>query len=164
MYVGTVDGISEYKGYQDNTDSYRFKYYSPSLTFGDPSRLKFIKKIKPTIIGPSNADAFIKYSYDFSTTYKTITFRIPESGQVAEFNDPDNPVANAVFAEFNDPDNLVANAVISEYAGESSQIIRKGLNATGNGSTIVVGVESDINGAELSLQEINIQALLGKTV
>lgn len=44
LYVGTVDGISEYKGYQDNTDSYRFKYYSPSLTFGDPSRLKFIKK------------------------------------------------------------------------------------------------------------------------
>jgi len=164
LYVGTVDGISEYKGYQDNTASYRFKYYSPSLTFGDPSRLKFIKKIKPTIIGPSNADAFIKYSYDFSTTYKTITFRIPEAGQVAEFNDPDNLVANAVVAEFNDPDNPVANAVISEYAGESSQIIRKGLNATGNGSTIVVGVESDIDGAELSLQEINIQALLGKTV
>lgn len=144
LYIGSDQGISEYKGYQDNGSSYRFKYYSPSLTFGDASRLKFIKKIKPTIIGSSNASAFVKYSYDFSEIYKNITFQIPTTGTVAEFN----------IAEFN----------VAEFSGESKQIIQRALNATGNGSTVVVGLESDINGSELSLQEINILALVGKTL
>ena len=144
LYVGSDQGISTYSGYQDNGESFRFRYYSPSLTFGDASRLKFIKKIKPTIIGSSNADAFIKYSYDFSESYRNVTFRIPAASDVAEYN----------VAEFN----------IAEFSGASQQVIRRALNATGSGSTVVVGVESDIDGAELSLQEINILALVGKTL
>lgn len=146
LYIGSTEGISQYAGYQDNGQSYRFKYYSPSLTFGDPTKLKFIKKIKPTIIGASNVSAFVKFAYDFSESYKTVTFTIPQSSTVAEFN--------TSTAEFN----------ISEFSSDSKQIIRKGLNGTGSGSTVVVGLESDINGSELSLQEINILALLGKTI
>jgi hypothetical protein len=50
-----------------------------------------------------------------------------------------------------------------EFTGGASTT-RKALNASGNGSTIVVGLEADINGSALSLQEINILALLGRTV
>ena len=164
LYIGSDQGISRYAGYQDDGEPFPFRYYSPSLTFGDASRLKFIKKIKPTIIGSSNADAFIKYSYDFSESYRSVTFRIPEIANVAEFNDPDDPVENAVLFEFNDPLNPVENAVFAEFSGELQQVVRKTLNATGNGSTVVVGVESDIDGEELSLQEINILALIGKTL
>ena len=144
LYIGSTEGISTYSGYQDNGESYRFKYYSPGLTFGDPSRLKFIKKIKPTIIGSSNANAFLKFAYDFSESYRNVTFTIPASSVAAEFN----------VSEFN----------IGEFSGESQQIVRKSLNVTGNGSTVVVGLESDIDGAELSIQEINILALIGKTL
>jgi hypothetical protein len=149
LYIGSTEGISTYSGYQDNGQSYRFKYYSPSLTFGDPSKLKFIKKIKPTIIGSSNATAFIKLAYDFSETYKNVTFTIPQATTVAEFN------VNEFGAN---------SSPLSEFSGESKQIVRKGLNGSGSGSTVVVGLESDINGSELSLQEINILALLGKTI
>ena len=38
------------------------------------------------------------------------------------------------------------------------------INTTGSGSTVVIGVEADINGSPLSLQEINTQALIGKIV
>ncbi len=41
LLIGNGNGISTYTGYQDNGESYRFKYYSPGLTFGDPSRLKY---------------------------------------------------------------------------------------------------------------------------
>jgi hypothetical protein len=149
LHIGSTEGIGTYSGYQDNGQSYRFKYYSPSLTFGDPSKLKFIKKIKPTIIGPSNATAFIKLAYDFSETYKNVTFTIPQATTVAEFN----------VSEFGANSNP-----LSQFSGESKQIVRKGLNGSGSGSTVVVGLESDINGSELSLQEINILALLGKTI
>ena len=39
---------------------------------------------------------------------------------------------------------------------------QKVVNATGNGTTVVVGLEADINGSALSLQEINVLALIGK--
>ena len=149
LYIGSDQGISIYSGYQDNNQSYRFRYYSPSLTFGDPSKLKFIKKIKPTIIGSDNATAFIKLAYDFSETYNNVIFTIPQATTVAEFN------VNEFGAN---------SSPLSEFSGESKQIVRKGLNGTGSGSTVVVGLESDINGSELSLQEINILALIGKTL
>ena len=43
LYVGTTAGISTYTGYSDNGTGYRFKYYSPSLTFGDSARIKILK-------------------------------------------------------------------------------------------------------------------------
>ena len=144
LYVGSDQGISEYKGYQDNGESFRFKYYSPSLTFGDASKLKFIKKIKPTIIGASGEVASIKFAYDFDETYRSVAFNVPSAGAGAEFN----------VAKFN----------IDEYSGTTQQVVRKALNATGSGSTVVVGLEADIDGNALSLQEINILALIGKTL
>jgi len=142
LYVGTTDGISEYKGYTDKGDSYRFKYYSPSLTFGDVSKLKFIKKIQPTIVGGSDSTAFVKFAYDFDTTYRTTNFTIGSS-----------PVSEFGVSQYN----------IDQYTG-GTLVVRKSLNATGNGSTVVIGVEADIDGNPLSIQEINILALLGKTV
>ena len=41
---------------------------------------------------------------------------------------------------------------------------QRSLNAVGSGTTVVVGLESDINGFALSLQEINLLALIGKTL
>jgi hypothetical protein len=73
-----------------------------------------------------------------------VAFNIPSAGVASEFN----------VAQFN----------IDEYSGTTQQVVRKALNATGSGSTVVVGLEADINGNALSLQEINILALVGKTV
>ena len=145
LYLGTTEGISEYKGYQDNGEGYTFKYYSPSLTFGDPSKLKFIKKIKPTIIGTVNTSANIKFGYDFNDNYRSVPFVFPPSSiNVAEWG--------------------IAEFAIGEFTGSTLEITRKSLNATGGGSTVVIGLEALINGSPLSLQEINIQALIGRTV
>jgi hypothetical protein len=43
-------------------------------------------------------------------------------------------------------------------------ISRKGINTTGYGSVISVGLESSIDDSVMSIQEINVLALLGKTV
>jgi hypothetical protein len=41
---------------------------------------------------------------------------------------------------------------------------RRGINTTGGGGVITIGLEADIDGSGLSLQEINVLALMGKVL
>ena len=140
LLIGTSKGISEYEGYQDDGSPYRFKYYSPSLTFGDSSRIKILKKLKPTLVGANNATVFLKWAYDFKSSYAT--------------------------AEFTVGDQITGFFGVSEYTAVEftggALTNQKSLNATGYGTSIVVGLEADIDGSQLSLQEINVMALIGK--
>jgi hypothetical protein len=140
FYIGTSEGISEYTGYQDNGLGYRFKYYSPSLTFGDSSRVKILKKLKPTLVGANNATVFMKWAYDFKGTYATAEFTVGD--QITGF-----------FGE--------SEYTTVEFTG-GALTNQRSLNATGYGTSIVVGLEAEIDGSQLSLQEINVMALMGK--
>ena len=142
LYIGTSDGIGTYSGYSDNTTSYRFRYYSPGLTFGDPSKTKFLKKLRPTIVGASGTTVFMKWAYDFATDFNTYEFSV--GNQTPAYYGVD---------EFG----------IGEFTG-GELTTRNPVNTTGNGSIITIGLEADINGSFLSLQEINVLALIGKTV
>ena len=140
FYIGTSEGISQYVGYQDNGLGYRFKYYSPSLTFGDSSRVKILKKLKPTLVGANNATVFMKWAYDFKGTYATAEFTVGD--QITGF-----------FGE--------SEYTTVEFTG-GALTNQRSLNATGYGTSVVVGLEAEIDGSQLSLQEINVMALIGK--
>ena len=142
LYIGTADGVGTYSNYSDNGGAYRFKYYSPGLTFGDPSRLKILKKIRPTLVGANSATVFLKWAYDFETYYKSQEYTVGNQ----------NPGYYGV-SEFN----------IAEFTG-GELTSRRVVNTTGDGTVITIGLESDINGFPLSLQEINVLALLGKVL
>jgi len=152
LLVGTNDGIGEYAGYTDEYNdagtitpsSYRFRYYSPGLTFGDPSKLKFLKKLRPTLVGANSATVFVKWAYDFGTSYSTQEFT----------------VGNQVPYYFNE---AASEYTVAEFTGGSTTT-RPPVNTTGGGSIITIGLESEINGFALSLQEINVLALIGKTL
>ena len=142
VYIGTTDGIGKYDGFDDNNSSYIFRYSSPGLTFGDPSKIKILKKIRPTIIGGNNVDIVLSWTYDFSVQANTSRFRVGST----------NP---AFFG-------------VSEYTQAEFSlgdlISRKSLNCTGNGTVITVGLQTEVNGSSISLQEMNVLALIGKTV
>ena len=140
LYIGTSNGISTYTGYSDNGTGYRFKYYSPSLTFGDSSRVKILKKLKPTLVGANNATVFLKWAYDFETTYAT-----------AEFT-----VGNQITGFYGESE----YTTVEFTAGQLTNA--RVLNTTGYGTSVQVGLESEIDGFALSLQEINVMALIGK--
>lgn len=143
LYIGNSNGISKYTGYTDNGEPYRFKYYSPGLTFGDPSRLKILKKLRPTIVGANSAIMFLKWAYDFGNFFQT-----------AEFT-----VGNQITAYFNESE---FNSTAEFTGGDLTS--RRGINATGGGGVITIGLEADIDGSGLSLQEINVLALMGKVI
>ena len=140
LYIGTINGISTYTGYSDNGEGYRFKYYSPSLTFGDSSRIKILKKLKPTLVGANNSVVFMKWAYDFDTTYATTEFTV--GTQITGF-----------YGE--------SEYTTVEFTG-GQLTNQRSLNTTGYGTSVQVGLESEIDGSPLSLQEINVMALIGK--
>jgi hypothetical protein len=143
VYIGTTDGLGVYSGYTDAGSVYRFRYSSPALSFGDPSKIKMLKKIRPTLIGGNNADIFLKWSYDFSTAPSTSSYR----------------TSSAIPGFYGQSEYTLA-----EYSEEAITINRSSINTTGYGSVITVGLETDINGYALSIQEMNVLALIGKTL
>ena len=143
LLIGNNEGIGSYSGYRDNGEKYRFKYYSPGLTFGDPSRLKILKKLRPTIVGANSAIMFLKWAYDFGTFFQTSEFT----------------VGNQVTGYFNESE---FNSTAEFTGGDLTS--RRGINTTGGGGVITIGLEADIDGSGLSLQEINVLALMGKVL
>jgi hypothetical protein len=140
--IGSVNGIGKYSGFQDNSGSYRFQYTSPELSFGDPAKLKFLKKIRPTIFGGENSNIFFRWAYDFNSSSASAIITLT-SNATSEYN----------VAEFN----------VGQFT--SGQFLsRNNVNTSGSGGTLAINMESDINGKEMSLQEINVLALVGKTI
>ena len=43
VYIGTTNGLGKYEGYQDGSSAYRFRYFSPDLSFNAPEKLKMLK-------------------------------------------------------------------------------------------------------------------------
>jgi len=142
LYIGTTDGVCTYDGYLDGAESYTMKYYSPNLTFGDSSRLKILKKMRPTIIGGSGSVVNFKWGYDFSGNFKTAITTLSIAG-----------VSQYGLDEFG----------IGEYStGVVSTTVN--INTTGDGASVVVGMEAEIGGSAMSLQEYNIWSMVGKLV
>lgn len=142
LLIGSSLGIGQYTGYNDNSGTYRFQYTSPELSFGDPAKLKFLKKIRPTIFGGEGATLFFRWAYDFKTSsgssYVTLSDYATSEYNVDEFN-------------------------IGQFS-QGKFTSRENVNATGSGGTLSINMEADVDGKEISLQEINVLALLGKTL
>jgi hypothetical protein len=141
LLVGNELGINRYSGFSDNGEKYTFRYYSNPLSFGDPSRVKFPKKLTPTLISEGVADVNVKWSYDFTNDYKTTQFTVRSTGG-AYFG-------TSKFTE-------------SNFSSGASKITTKRINASGSGNLVNVGLEVNIDGSSVSLQEFNIQATIGR--
>ena len=152
LLIGSAQGIGQYTGFQDNGSSYSFTYFSPELSFGDPSKLKFLKKIRPTIVGGSGLDILLKWDYDFGSSYNTSIITLKDEAK-AQFGLKET--AEGVVSE-----NEYGVAQYSDGILTSKDAV----NTNGSGGTLSIGMETSINGNELSIQEINVLALVGKTL
>ena len=142
LYLGVANGIAKYNDYDDEGSAYIMKYYSHPLAFDAPSNLKFLKKITATVLGGNLATGNIRWGYDYLENYDSQPFVLGGSG-IAEYG-------------------------VSEYGiGEYSIGVltsRTAVNTGGSGSVITVGLEAVIDGALLSLQELNIQSTIGRLI
>lgn len=136
-------GFMKYEGYQDwDGEPYRVQYLSNPLTFGQPANSKFVKQIDYTIISQFlSSTGFANWGYDGTTTDKSRAISL-------------SAIAPAYYgsAEYGN----------DQYGDSASTLKRYKVNTGGKGETFVAGFEIDINGNNFSLQEINIQTLLGR--
>jgi hypothetical protein len=140
LYIGKNGFIGKYGGYIDDTTTYRFAYYTNNADLGNPNQISVLKTISAIVIGGSNQFLTINWGFDYSGAYQAQNIYIPtqvsyEYG-VGEYN-------------------------VAEYtSGIAIKTLRA--NASGAGKIVQTGYETTINGTQLSLQKIEIQAKDGK--
>ena len=142
LLLGRAGFIAEYSGYLDNTESYRFQYFTNHTDLGMPSVTSVLKKLSIVVIGGTDQFVAMKWGYEFTSNYLSQTVKIPSQGVdyygVSEYN-------------------------IAQYSGGTA-LQTLVAYPTGAGKVIQTGYEADINGAPLSIQKIEIQAKNGKIV
>jgi hypothetical protein len=140
LYIGKKGYIGKYGGYLDDTLSYRFLYYTNNADLGNPNQISILKSITAVVIGGSNQYLTIKWGFDYSGAYQSENVFIPTQGSY-EYG--------------------VGEYAIADY---TSGIPIKTLisNASSAGKIVQTGYEATINGTQLSIQKIEIQAKEGK--
>ena len=143
LYFGNTNGLLEYTGFQDYGGEYQLRYFSNPLAFGDSSRLKMLKEIIATVIGGQQETLTFNWAYDYSESFTKQATTIQSNANTAFFNE----------SEF--------NVATSEFTG-SILVSKVSTKTTGSGNVASIGFEAQINNNPLSLQEVNIQAILGR--
>jgi hypothetical protein len=142
LLLGKTNGIAQYTGYNDNSSTYIFSYYTPYLDFGSPSVIKMLKKIGIVTVGAAATTFDIKWAFDYSNDYKS-TQITTVSGDVSEYG--------------------IAEYGIAEY---SASIFLENLKRqlSGNGNVVQIGVDAEVNGHPVSIQKLDIYAVTGRTI
>lgn len=141
LLFGSTGGIAKYFGYTDNGNSYRMTYFTSNSDVGLPSILKILKKAKMTLISDEAQDFVFKYSYNYSTDFTSRTIQKEYSQGLSEYN----------MAEYN----------IGEYTG-GIYVTQVSVLLGGHGDIIKFGIETQVNGAPVSIQRIDVYYKSGR--
>jgi hypothetical protein len=141
MLMGFAGYLGKYNGYEDNGNSYRFQYFTNHTDLGAPTVTSILKKLSVVVIGGTNQTVTMKWGYDFNANYRSQNVLIPDQGFNSFYGVSEYNVANYT--------NGVLQQTLVAYP-------------TGAGIVIQTGYESNIDGAPLSIQRIEIAAKQGK--
>jgi len=140
LLIGKNGYVGKYETYLDYNQAYRMMYYTNHADLGNQNVTSILKRLKVIVIGGTNQFVTIKWGFDFGTNYLSSNAAIPTQG-IFEYG--------------------VAEYGISKYSdGVALQILA--VSASGSGKIVQTGYESNINGAALSIQRIEIQSKDGK--
>lgn len=144
VYFGNSKGINRYFGFLDDTSTYTMKYYTNALSFGDASKLKILKEITFTIVGGQGTDLLLNWGYDYTEGYTKQLLTVDDAS-IAEYG----------LSEY--------NVATSQY--NASIIVNKATTkATGSGRVVTIGLDATINEKSFSIQDVNIEAFIGRTI
>lgn len=150
LLLATDKGLFKYSGFLDNGEGYNLRYFTNPMDFGSASNLKFLKKFNLVVIGDASAQTTLNWGYDYSKNYNISVFQ--------------SDVSQSPVVEYTDTgDTEVFEYVESEY-GISIDIHTPTVNANGSGTVVTVGIESIINDASYSIQQMDIHALTGRLI
>lgn len=159
VLMGFAGGfIGLYSGYQDNLTSYRFVYASLNISVGPDyeNKRKILKSLKSIVFTSGSATIIYQWGFDFAGLVSSGQVPLtggntPEYG-TAEFG------ANGVY---NVTDGTaVAGVNVSYYAGGLS-LKNVNVSGSGTGRWVQFGVQMDVMGYSLAIQELDAYVKIG---
>jgi hypothetical protein len=141
LLIGKESYIGKYQTLLDNSSTYRLKYYTNYFDFGSPTSLKILKKVSLTFVGGNGADVIVKYGFDFSPSYISRVIRLGDLS-ISEYG--------------------ISEYKIGEYTAGVVYDNKK-IHASGSGNVVQIGLETDIDNFEISLQKLDCYIKAGRT-
>ena len=142
LYIGKAGFIGKYDTYEDNGATYRMSYFTNYFDFGSATTNKILKRINVTAIGGSAQPIAIKWGYDYTRNYFSRGI-ILQRVSVWEYGTAEYNIAT------------YTNGIALDIAN---------IPASGSGTVMQLGFESDIDGTPLSIQKIDFFLKQGKTL
>jgi hypothetical protein len=142
LYIGKPGYIGKYDSYEDNGATYRMSYFTNYFDFGSATTNKILKRINVTAIGGSAQPIAVKWGYDYTRNYFSRGI-ILQRVEVYEYGTAEYNVAT------------YTNGIALDIAN---------IPASGSGTVMQIGFESDIDGTPLSIQKIDFFLKQGKTL
>jgi hypothetical protein len=142
LYIGKDGYIGKYNGYEDNGATYRMSYFTNYFDFDSAAQIKVLKKINVTAIGGSAQPIAVKWGYDYTRNYFSRGITL-DRVQVFEYGTAEYGIAT------------YTNGIALDIAR---------IPASGSGTVLQLGFESDIDGTPLSIQKIDFALKQGKTL
>jgi hypothetical protein len=142
LYIGKPGYIGKYDSYEDNGATYRMSYFTNYFDFGSATTNKILKRINVTAIGGSAQPIAVKWGYDYTRNYFSRGITL-QRVSVFEYGTAEYNVAT------------YTNGIALDIAN---------IPASGSGTVLQLGFESDIDGTPLSIQKIDFFLKTGKTL
>lgn len=141
--IGLSDGIKLYSGYLDNAaNTYDMTWETHPLTFGVPGNLKFLKNLDITLDGGSGYKSVARWAWDYRTQWTSEIITLA-ANNIAEFG--------------------VGEYGIGEYSASIS-LSSETTPAGGSGKVLAVGLITTINDKPFSIQQLEVQATIGRVL
>lgn len=138
--IGKEGVVGLYGGFLDGDKPYRMYYYSGWLMISEENKLVFLKNLLAIVSTSSNTAVTFKWTFDYQDAFKSKN-KFLASGSVSEYNE----------AEFGE----------GEYSGDYN-LFKPKVPGTGAGNLIKLGFEAEVQNAELVLQQMGLQARIGR--
>jgi hypothetical protein len=78
VYMAHENGLAEYRGYQDNGQSYRMVYFTNYFDLGNASQTKILKRLAITVIGATGQDFVVKSGFDYNDVYNNYSLNVKQ--------------------------------------------------------------------------------------
>ena len=132
-----------------------FSYWTQQQSFGIMDKLKIMKQVTAAIIGSGGVRLFFNWIFEYSGNVHTTFVDLDEAPSFL-FGDPDTEYNDALTGP--EP-----GSSFSYYGGSSIEVLEKRMKIWGNGRLVKFGFEAAVKTNQIAIQELNIQALIGRT-
>lgn len=142
--VAPIVGSITYTAAQTTT-GIPFRYWTHPQSFDAPSRVKFLKQVDVTVTGGAGVALFLAWIFNYDDSRNVVRLA-QENSNLFYYNET---------AEYNTD---------AEYNGQGNFLSSRQLNVWGSGRVVSFGFEASVNETHFSIQELNIQALIGRII